>query len=249
LSSALVLVMIASCGRTTREVEPGDASPNPGETPALLCAAEGEDCSRDYLIANGLDRCCDSACLPNGDGRRTCRNAVDPFEYVHLNQCTTALEGEPFLEPVVPALRTSVGAFEFERVTAYSFSLGPGGCVSGLSVTLLAAGEQCSVFLHASPAGDSFVVDELRASLGECAGYTGADPAGRFEALGETPVTLEVYGLGCEGSPPSDQTCFGGEFAFTFDGQVEGSELAFEEQLVVLSGALCGETSGGCAGS
>jgi hypothetical protein len=228
--------------------------PNPEGAQAPLCAAEGEDCSRDYLIANGLDGCCDLACLPNEEGGRTCQ-AAGGLETLHIAQCSAALEnslshpgsrGASYLELVTKTLSTSLGTFELDHVGSSSFSLGEGGCVSGLSVTFLSADEECVLTLGASLVEDSLVVDTFQASFGRCAGYLGTDSSGLFEATGEIPFAVEIQGLSCE-STETERTCFGGEFAFLLDGALpDHDELVFDEQLVLFTGGICAEASGGC---
>ncbi len=219
--------------------------PNPEGAPAPLCASVGEDCSRDYLIANGLEGCCDGSCLPNDEGGRTCRGAA-AHETLHLAECSAALENASYLEPVTKVLTTSVGTFEFEQVGASSVTLGAGGCLKGLSVTLLGADEGCALSVGASLVDGWFVVDTFQAAFGGCAGYTGADPAGIFEAAGETPFGFDHQGLSCE-STASERTCFGGEFAFLLDGAIAGEkELILDEQLLLFTGGLCGQPSGDC---
>lgn len=239
LSCAFVVVAATSCGQTKREVEADELEPADA-APAVLCAAENQDCRREALIANDLESCCEGlTCLSNADGGRTCRTG-ETFEFAPILECTAALEqGSKGLRVASASLETSVGSFEFDRLDKVRFTFGERDCLSELLVTL-AAGDDCSLTLTATANEGRFVVDRFSAAFGGCAGYTGRDPDGRFEITGETPFALYVEGVICDGSVTSELPCFGGDFGFSLSGEVQGSEtLSFEDQWVMLTGSVC----------
>jgi hypothetical protein len=239
LSCALVVVAVTSCGQTKREVESDELEPTDAD-PAALCAAEGEDCRREALIANDLESCCEGlTCLSNADGGRTCRTG-ETSEFAPIIECTAALEeGSKGLRLVSGSLQTSVGTFEFVRLDNFLLTYGESDCLGELSVTL-GAGDDCSLTLTATANEGRFIVDGFSASFGGCAGYTGRDPDGRFEIAGETPFALYVEGVICDGSVSSEPPCFGGDFGFSLSGEVPGSEtLSFDEQWILLTGSVC----------
>ncbi len=196
-----------------------------------------------------LEGCCDGrlCLLEERTGKRVCRDGSRD-ERALYGECTSTLEAglDSDLSLATPTIETSQGTFTFDRVESAVGTLGEGGCLTRLDVTVAGPGEYCWMSLGVMPDGSRLTVDRFE---------TGGRRVPRLHGPGQLlprsrrhSVRPHVRGLTCEESA-SGKGCYTGAFTFHLDGAIQDDEysMVFEQQTLVLTGTICGQPFGnGC---
>jgi hypothetical protein len=214
--------------------------PPPGEGPQGQCAVDGENCRHSYLEQNELSGCCEgSVCKVNSAGVPVCQAASDD-ELVYGKQCKAAQRSPEHyeLELLTTSISTSAGDVTLPEVDDAYLSVGPGGCVLGLTIELGSGG--CQIVLEVESQESGLVLTDVRGSLAACEGAdTGA--SGSLDSNGEPLAALVALDtLTCDGGSFVESYCVAGNFEFRVDGLV--GDVLFDDQRIVVSGGVCSST-------
>lgn len=251
-ATALSCGLIASAVRAApvEQCPPGAPLSAP---PGPACALEGEKCAGEELRERDRTGCCEGlVCAPDVEGTQRCRNGTEREQELYLSCLEVVEVSEERLELLTPALRTSVGTFELERVPEVEVEFGPGQCLLALRVSVggvSAPGRdaECHLEIRVSEAEGGFEVG-LSVEFEGCEGYTGERGAGSASRSRSAPVSFIEEAVSCESREVVEAACRVGTYDFLLDGAI-GSDLGtvtFEDQLLRFSGSFCGAVREAC---
>ena len=220
--------------------------PPEAEDPALAraCAAEGESCQYDELLAGNLRGCCPgTVCKLDSSNTPSCVPAT-PEEREAARQCEQFAASEPIAPWRISggSLETSVGTLVFDEVDSLGGSTGPAGCVTGFDATLeSSAGGQCALFLDVNLVDGVLRVRSVGGVLSGCRGYkpNAATPSGLWNStpIGLPEADVTFTGAACDRGVDFESYCVNGVFDFFFHG-VAG-QVTIQESHLLVEGTWC----------
>lgn len=220
----------------------------PGAPPVeVRCAAEGENCSLDYLRQKDFEGCCEGTlCRQDTNGVPTCQAASSEELALHARCDAQANHSSEFtsLELQPSTLLTSRGELTISGIDLALYSTGPGGCLNDFWFSV--GGLGCRLDFTGSVVGDVLAVTDLNGSLYDCPGFTGTVSDGSIASAPEVVTDFSFDGLSCYSRLAFESYCLAGAFTFTLDGTA--GSLTFEPQVLKIEGAVCdfSQVSGSC---
>jgi hypothetical protein len=141
------------------------------------------------------------------------------------------------LEVLTPAVRTSLGELRVDQARYAYNSVGPSGCLNGLTMTIGTDDSGCSFDFTVELVDGALAVTDFFALVDGCEGFEGG--AGNSVVLGDAPLPFSFGfdGLACDGHLIFESYCSAGTFDFHLQGAVD--EVTFEDQVLSLRGVVC----------
>jgi hypothetical protein len=199
-----------------------------------MCAKEAENCRADYLMSRNLEGCCDGTlCRLSSAGIPVCQGA-STSEIALFRKCkgdtTSQLANTP------TKVSTSVGTFEYDRIGLLETTVGPAGCLNGVTLRIGNGKLGCEIALDVALHDGKLAVTRVFGGFDSCPGYTG-DPFGLTgTVLVDDPTMIpfgfSFTGLSC-GMYDASFESYGvaGTFDFQLQGTLEG--VTFDSQHIV----------------
>lgn len=215
------------------------------------CAAKGENCRDDYLAQQDLSGCCEgTVCLANEDQVPVCQEATDEQQAL-ARVCDDVARTDEIrsLEVTEGNVSSSAGELAFDSVGFTTEQVGPGGCLTSLTMRFDQRDSAlCNFELEAQQRAGQWEVVQLYAPISDCAGYVpGMSLTGLLlvDDPSQLPIDFTFEGLACDGRLIFESYCVAGRFDWHINGVIEG--ITFDDSHLVAEGVLCStEPEGTC---